>query len=108
MKKYGIIGALCIVLATIVGFFFDFPAENIVSIAVAAFGLTMLVLAAVEDGKKHNVKTWVTFISILLAIAGGMLACIGNLSESTISQIVGATVALLAVIFSIATSSKSK
>ena len=99
MKKWGIIGALAFFAAVAVGFLCKFDAAVVIEIGVAAFGFTAIVSSAVSYSKKNNVKTWATVLIIVLASIGGVLCCIGGLSQSIFAEISGAALALLAVIF---------
>lgn len=106
MKKWGIIGAIVICAASIVSYLFNFPAEAIITIGCAAFGLTSLIVGAVKDIKGDKLQTWAAYVCIMAAIAGGIFCCIGGVAQSVIAEVVGATLALLAVIFSILTNKK--
>ena len=108
MKKWGIIGAIAFLSAVAVGFFCKFDAAVIIEIGVAAFGFTAIVTSAVSDSKKNNVKTWATVLIIVLAAIGGVLCCIGGLSQNIFAEISGAALALLAVIFGMIYAHKSK
>lgn len=108
MKKWGIIGALFFVAAVIVGYFCKFDAAIIISLGAAAFGFTAIVISAVSYGKKNNVKTWATVVIIVLAAIGGVLCCIGGLSQNIFAEISGAALALLAVIFGVIYAKKTK
>lgn len=101
MKKWGIIGALIIAAAVAIGYFYDFPAENIVEIGVGAFGLCAMIIGAVQDAKAKQLKTWPVFVCIIFAILGGVFCCIGGLTNTIFAEIAGAMLALLAVIFGI-------
>ena len=107
MKKWGIIGAVLFAAAVAFGFFFKFDGSIIISLAVAAFGFTAIVISAVNYGKEKNVKTWVTVVIIVLAAIGGVLCCIGGLNQSIFAEISGAALALLAVIFGLVYSKKN-
>ena len=99
MKKWGIIGALAFFAAVAVGFFCKIDAAVVIEIGVAAFGFTAIVSSAVSYAKKNNIKTWATVLIIVLAAIGGVLCCIGGLSQKIFAEISGAALALLAVIF---------
>ena len=68
----------------------------------------MIVLSAVDYGKKHNIKTWATVVIIVLAAIGGVLCCIGGTNQNIFAEISGAVLALLAVIFGILYAKKNK
>jgi hypothetical protein len=101
MKKWGIIGAVLFAVAVAAGFFFKFDAAVIIELGVAAFGFTTIVTSAVTDSKENKIKTWATVLIIVLAAIGGVLCCIGGLSQNIFAEISGAALALLAVIFGI-------
>lgn len=107
MNKWGIIGALFFVAAVIVGAIAKFDGAIVVELALAAFGFTSLVINAVSYGKKHNIKTWLTVSVIVLAAIGGVVCCIGGLSQNIFAEISGAALALLAVIFGIVYAKKN-
>ena len=108
MKKRGIIGAIAFLAAVAVGFFCKFDAAVIIEIGVAAFGFTAIVSSAVSYAKKNNIKTWATVLIIALAAIGGVVCCIGGLSQNIFSEISGAALALLAVIFGMIYEHKAK
>ena len=99
MKKWGIIGAIAFLAAVAVGYFCNFDGAIIIEIGAAAFGLCSLIIGAIKSGKTKNVKTWKTVLIICFAVIGGVLCCIGGLSQNIFAEISGAALALLAVIF---------
>ena len=101
MSKWGIIGALFFVAAVVIGAFLKFDGAIVVELACAAFGFTALVINAVSYGKKHNVKTWLTVLVIVLAAVGGVLCCLGGLAQNIFAELSGAALALVAVIFGV-------
>ena len=108
MKKWGIIGAIAFLAAVAVGYFCNFDGSIIIEIGVAAFGLCGLVIGAIKSGKTKNVKTWKTVLIICFAVIGGVLCCIGGLSQNIFAEISGAALALLAVIFGMIYAHKAK
>lgn len=98
---WGIIGAVCFVVAVVFGYFFKFDASTPIAIAAAAFGFTAVVIGAITEGKQKNIKTWVLTVVIVLAAVGGCLCCIGGMNQSIFAEISGAALALIAVIFGI-------
>lgn len=98
-KLLGIIGAFLIVVATGIGAFCDFPSVEIVQIAVAAFGLCSIISGSIKKAKDEKRFSWKTIVIIALAVVGGVLCCIGGLGQNIFAEIVGATLALLSVIF---------
>ena len=107
MKKWGIIGCIAFFAAVAVGFFCKFDAALIIEVGLAAFGFTAIVTSAVSYAKKNNIKTWATVLIIVLAACGGVLCCIGGLSQNIFAEISGAALALLAVIFGMIYAKKS-
>ena len=107
MRKWGIIGAILFAIDVVLGAFLKFDGSLIIQLAVAAFAYTLIVLSAVEYGKKHSIKTWATVVIIVLAAIGGVLCCIGGLNQSIFAEISGAALALLAVIFGIVYAKKN-
>ena len=101
MKTWGIIGALFFVAAVTVGYFCNFDGAIIIEIGAAAFGLCSLVIGAIKSGKNKNVKTWKTILIVCFAVIGGVLCCIGGLSQNIFAELAGAALALLAVIFGV-------
>lgn len=101
MKKWGIIGAIIFAIDVALGYFLKFDGAIIIQLAVAAFAFTLIVLSAVSYGKEHNIKTWATVTIIVLAAIGGVLCCIGGMSQNIFAEISGAALALIAVIFGI-------
>ena len=94
--------------AVAVGFFCKFDAAVVIEIGVAAFGFTSIVSSAVSYAKKNNIKTWATVFIIVLAAIGGVLCCIGGLSQNIFAELAGAALALLAVIFGMIYAHKAK
>ena len=101
MKTWGIIGALFFVAAVTVGYFCNFDGAIIIDIGAAAFGLCSLIIGAIKSGKTKNVKTWKTVLIICFAVIGGVLCCIGGLSQNMFEELAGAALASLAVIFGV-------
>ena len=56
-------------------------------------------MAAVKGAKERKIEGWKTAVIICLAVIGGVLCCIGGLSQNVFAEISGAVLALLAVIF---------
>ena len=108
MKKWGIIGAIAFLAAVAVGFFCKFDAKVIIEIGVGAFGFTAIVTDAVIYSKTNKIKTWAAVLIIVFAAIGGVLCCIGGLSQNIFAEISGAALALLAVIFGMIYEHKAK
>lgn len=102
MKTWGIVGSILFALAVAFGYFFGFDGATVIEIAIAAFGLTAIIVGAVKAQKeKSNFSLWKTVIVIALASIGGVLVCLGGLQQSIFQTISGAVLALLAVILGI-------
>lgn len=99
MKKRGIIRAIAFLAAVAIGYFCKFDAAIIIEIGVAAFGFAAIVTSAISYAKTNKIKTWVTVLIIALATIGGVLCCIGGMTQTIFAEISGAALALLAVIF---------
>ena len=100
-KVFGIIGSLLFVAAVVVGYFFNFPAADIVTVALAAFALAMTVVAVVKKQKEAGTFTWKTVVVIALAIIGAVLVALGGLAENTFELLAGAVVGILSIIFGV-------
>lgn len=105
-KILKLIGALLIVAAAVIGYFFDFSGDAVVNIATASFGLAFIVISTITDAKEKGKLNWVTYLLIALSILGGVLVCIGGVAESLIATIVGAALALVAVIVGLISANK--
>ncbi len=99
MKKWGIIGAIAFLAAVAIGYFCKFDAAIIIEIGVAAFGFAAIVTSAISNAKTNKIKTWVAVLIIALATIGGVLCCIGGMTQTIFAEISGRVLALLAVIF---------
>ncbi|MBO7637980.1 MAG: hypothetical protein J6S91_03295 [Treponema sp.] len=106
MKKWGIIGALLFAGAVVFGYFTSFDAAVIIEIAVAAFGLCAVIVSAVKGAREKNIPVWQTVVMIVLASVGGVICCIGGLTQTIFAEISGAALALLSVIFGLLFSKK--
>lgn len=105
-KIFGIVGAVCFAVAIGLGYFVSFQADTIVEIAVAAFGLALVIAGAVKNAKDSGSFTWKTVVCIVLAVVGGVLCCIGGLAQNIFATISGAVLALLTIIFGVLYASK--
>lgn len=101
-----IIGALMLVAAAILAQLFNFPADTVIEIALAAFGITAIIIAAIKDAKEKQHLNWITYLIIILSVLGGILICVGGAASSVITTIVGAAVALVSVIIALITLNK--
>lgn len=100
-KTWSIIGALFFVAACVVGYFCNFPSASIVTVALAAFGFTSEIIAALNSAKKEQRLNWKTVVTIVLACIAGVLCCIGGLAQNIFAEISAAVLALLTLIFAI-------
>ena len=101
MKTWGIIGALFFVAAVTVGYFCNFDGASVIESGAAAFGLWSVVIGGSKSGGTEDVETWKTVLIICFAVIGGVLCCIGGLSQNIFAELAGAALALLAVIFGV-------
>lgn len=100
-KVFGIIGSLLFVAAVVVGYFFSFPAADIVSVALAAFALATTVVAVVKKQKESGTFSWKSIAVIVLSIAGAILVAAGGLADNTFELLAGAVVGILSIIFGV-------
>lgn len=101
MKVWTIIGSILIAAAVALGYFFKFDNAVLVQIGVGAFGLASLILGAVKAAKEKSVALWKVILTSALAVAGGVVLCVGGAAESVIAQIAGAVLALISIIVGI-------
>lgn len=106
-KIFGIIGAVCFALAIGLGYFANFAGDVLVEIALATFGVAVLVINAIKKAKDEGKFSWKVIVCIVLAVIAGVLCAIGGLSQNIFSTIAGAVVALLAIIFGIINAKKA-
>ena len=106
MKTFGIIGAVCFALAVAIGYFANFAGDMYVQLALSAFGFASLVIADVKKAKEAGKFGWKFIVSVILAVAGGVICAIGGLADSIFATISGAVVALLAIIFGLINAKK--
>lgn len=100
-KLFGIIGSLLFVAAVVVGYFFSFPAADVVTVALSAFALAMTVVAVVKKQKEAGTFTWKTVVVIALSIIGAVLVALGGLADNTFELLAGAVVGILSIIFGV-------
>ena len=100
-KIYGIIGALCFAIAVALGYFVHFPADTLVEVAVAAFGLAFVIAGAVKKAVEEDSFTWKTVTCIALAIVGGVLCCVGGFTQNIFATVSGAVLSLITIIFGV-------
>lgn len=100
-KIIGFFGILLFATAIVVAKFVSVPIATAIEIALAAFGLTAVIISAVRTAKGKNKFSWKTVVVIALAVIGGVLCCIGGLSQNIFETVSGAILAALTVIFGI-------
>ena len=100
-KIIGFIGILLFAAAIVTAKFVSVPIATAIEIALAAFGLTAVVVSTVRTAKAKNKFSWKTVVIIVLAVIGGVLCCIGGLSQNIFETVSGAILAVLTVIFGI-------
>ncbi|ERF61734.1 hypothetical protein HMPREF0860_1595 [Treponema socranskii subsp. socranskii VPI DR56BR1116 = ATCC 35536] len=81
--------------------FVSVPIATVIEIALAAFGLTAVIISAVRTAKGKNKFSWKTVVVIALAVISGVLCCIGGLSQNIFETVSSAILATLTVIFGI-------
>ncbi|MBC6720300.1 hypothetical protein [Treponema sp. Marseille-Q4130] len=107
-KIIGFIGMLLFAAAVVTAQFVKIPSVTVIEIALAAFGLAAVVISMVETAKEKNNFSWKTVVIIVLAVIGGVLCCIGGLSQNIFKTVSGAILAALTVIFGILFDKKSE
>lgn len=100
-KIIGFIGMLLFAAAVATAQFVKIPSVTVIEIALAAFGLAAVVMSTVKTAKAKNKFSWKTVVVIALAVIGGVLCCIGGLSQNIFETVSGAILAALTVIFGI-------
>ena len=105
-KTFGIIGAACFAVAVALGYFVSFPSDTLVQIALAAFGMASLVLAAINKAKEADKFSWKTIVCVVLACIAGILCCLGGLADSIFATVSGAVIALVTIIFGVLNAKK--
>lgn len=105
-KIIAVTGALLFAAAVAAGNFAQAEASAVIEIALASFGLCAVVISAVKQAREKNAFSWKTVVVIALAVAGGVLCCIGGLQQTVFKEISGLVLALLSVIFGLVFDSK--
>ena len=100
-KIIGVGGMLLFAAAIVTAKFVSVPIATVIEIALAAFGLTAVIVSAVRTAKAKNKFSWKTVVIIVLAVIGGVLCCIGGLSQNIFETVSGAILAVLTVIFGV-------
>lgn len=100
-KFIGFIGILIFSAAVIAAQFISFPAATVIEIALAAFGLTAVIVSAVKSAKERGRPSWKTAVVIALAVIGGVLCCLGGLTQNIFETVSGMLLAILTVILGI-------
>ncbi len=101
-KIISIVGLVLLVACTSLGYFIDIQVADVIALAGAFFGATLVCVNIFRKVAKEDEKfTWKHYVVIFGTIIAGILCCIGGLSENIISSICGATVGLLAIIMGV-------
>lgn len=100
-KIIGVGGMLLFAAAIVTAKFVSVPIATVIEIALAAFGLTAVIVSTVRTAKAKNKFSWKTVVVIALAVIGGVLCCIGGLSHNIFETVSGAILAVLTVIFGV-------
>lgn len=100
-KIIGFIGMLLFAAAVATAQFVKIPSVTVIEIALAAFGLAAVIVSTVKTAKEKNNFSWKTIVVIALAVIGGVLCCIGGLSQNIFETVTGAILAVLTVIFGV-------
>lgn len=101
-KVFGIIGSLLFVAAVVVGYFCKFDSADAVAIALSAFAFASTIVAVVKKYKKEGEKfSWKFVVVIIASAIGGVLVCLGGLSDNIFATIAGAVIGILTIIFGV-------
>lgn len=106
-KLFSIIGALVFVAAVVVAQFSNVAAVDVVALGVAAFGLVAAIVGVITKAKAEETFSFKTIITIVLAVIGGALVCLGGMSANVLEQISGLVIALLAIILGMINANKT-
>lgn len=90
-----IIGIILLVAGSVVSAFTDIAIADYISIAVAALGLALLIVATFNKSEK---KTWKEIVAVILFAAGGLLCGFAGLVESTVTQVITLVAGAVALI----------
>ena len=95
---FRILGVVFIAAAAVIGYFFNFPGDVVVTVALAAFGVTSEVVTSVSDAKTKGTPSWLAYVLSGLSIAGGVACAVGGIASSLITTIAGGALAVLAFV----------
>lgn len=98
MKFLSVIGIVLVVIASGMGYFFDFSGDTIAAIATGFFGATLLVVKSFKDEKAKGKFSWKTIVTGVIAASGGITCAVGGVTQSVIATAVGATLTIITVI----------
>lgn len=100
-KILGIIGLVLFIAAVACGSFFNFDNADVLSLALAGFGIVSVVINVISKQKEKGAFTWPMGLTIALALLGGGLVCLGGYASNILETVSGLVLALLAVFLSL-------
>ena len=96
MKRFiTILAVICIIAGCIIGKLSTVPHAQLGAIALEAFGFATLIIKTLKQAEK---KTWKEYTSVILFAIGGILCAVAALSEATMTSLITAAFALVAMI----------
>lgn len=104
-KVLTILGAILVVAGAVIAAVSDIAIADLCSIVVAVIGA---VLTCVQVYKKSEKKGWKVILAIALLVLGAGLLGFAGVSSDTVTQLVTATVGLVALITGLFVSLKQK
>lgn len=96
MKKnvLTIIGLILLIAGSAVACFTEI-AGDVPALAVASFGLGLLVVSTVKKAEK---KDWKLYLSIVFVCIGGFMCALAGLAESTMTQIITLVISFVTLV----------
>ena len=96
MKRFiTILAVICIIAGCIIGKFTTVPQAEYAAIALEAFGFATLIIKTLKKAEK---KTWKEYTSVILFAISGILCAVAGLAEATMTSLIAAVFALVAMI----------
>jgi preprotein translocase subunit Sss1 len=96
MKRFIIILAvICIIIGCIIGKLSTVPQAELGAVALEAFGFAALIIKTLKKAEK---KTWKEYTSVILFAIAGILCAVAGIAEATMTSIIAAAFALVAMI----------
>ena len=96
MKRFiTILAVICIIAGCIIGKLSTVPQTQLGAIALEAFGFAALIIKTLKQAEK---KTWKEYTSVILFAVAGILCAVAGLAEATMTSIIAAVFALVAMI----------